>query len=1526
MDSNSAHLLALDFKKFIDYDDDILSESELSGDSCEYFNKGDPGLLKRSDSHEFSFDEEDFVTKPVRQSPQGEYLGLEPEPEIDSSHAEESRFIQKQSEYQNVRNVSEWLEHVHVGHQWSGDSSQEETDDSNVNDDIDTVDVIDRSRTPDAEQNLNENEIAEISNLDTGTSNVDEDFASQSLNEDISEDDTDDIEKMNRRNSPEMIYEKFDRNQWRSRSLQTPTISDRDSRGTGSNHDRSYSKQTDRARRVSASSSSSSNIDASYSHSGNDRRSYKSKVDHQPAYGDSRDFDRRNCHRRSLEKGSVRYASDSKPENKSAFTRVSEDNSAHRLRSGQRQERKHGSGNRGEHSSDHGSQRFSESVGSSDSATPRASTPKVGKTSHNDVTLYMSASPVTDEQRPTRSPRRKKDRTSENRKDHSHRNDHHGNTSYDEVPNHEDSNNNQVARGSNRTFPPSLVLALESYRDRREKSRDRETKSGRDSECDCVRPKRCASPSLARGRRSPVVEVIRHSLATVQSENVHRSLKYERDRFYIPSFSEFKEMRKSGMLPEFDKGPSEIEDSQNWQRTSSLRLPRERRGFKLDLHNLNNSDDFKSLSTENSPRNTLAPGSEDNSPLHTPRIGSTKQEDAQRAKDFKKSSALRNKVNQSKTQRHQSSSLKSDSEKTDGTVKVNDGSVSNHTMGSSDVSDISATRGNLTSVVSSKGKPMENRDTFEKPSNDGGKVANPGKTKQLKEKVVGKRNSVLEFEFDETDSVDRFDDNHGNIKQIKEKIPGKRSDVPEFEVHRTESVTKVGNSNGNKKQRKENIPGKRRDIPEHKFDGTESVMEVDNNSGNKKRIKDKITEKGSDVPDSKFNETDSVTKVSNERRGRKLNSLRQNMKDSFDSDDSGNLQVPIRRRLAVKQKAVCEENHTSEENATHEQKVDNKDPAKVVSNESSESDSCDSDVETCRENISKVSQTKKKKSVGSVIAEWTKDTMLTESDNARVRQEIQSVLQDQVEPENKKQREHISSIVSNCSVDSGIGTTTTTTPDERKTQVALPETKQDGKKDNGIERTDSGVGSENGDSLYKSEAKSGDSLEVNIGDIYKSEAKMESSTSITCEDCRLVLDLDGQQSMAGLTVCRKCEKRRVERKETIMEIVQTEISYGDDLNLILKEFYKPIKSAALLSDDQLDCVFLNLEELVKSNDKLADIFQDALDIASEEGDEEYTNVNLGKLILDNIDLFAPFEEYCINQATASVFLSTLESEKELLRVFLQVSQKENVQLRKLHLKSFLMSPVQRITKYPLLLSRLHKTTPEHHDDASAIKEAQKKTEEILEHINAKTQRVTLPGKSKNARRTLSFLSLNFNTSVSELKKLSLETLGWTKSDVKFLKIGRLQCSQPTDQMWQKVKKTDLQFKTVHVLLALHGQDVQNYKAPDEDEDDDRLLFPSNTVVKQAALVIFRDRTNEKFILHRDPIMLDKCVVSSELGMDELFEVMDMGSNDILVFKTDNVKETRKWIRYIRQPTKNLGGWRRRRNALANIMITSMARS
>lgn len=332
-----------------------------------------------------------------------------------------------------------------------------------------------------------------------------------------------------------------------------------------------------------------------------------------------------------------------------------------------------------------------------------------------------------------------------------------------------------------------------------------------------------------------------------------------------------------------------------------------------------------------------------------------------------------------------------------------------------------------------------------------------------------------------------------------------------------------------------------------------------------------------------------------------------------------------------------------------------------------------------------------------------------------------------------------------------------------------------------VERNDSGVGSETSKSSLSK---------------YRSKQEIFA----LCEDCETTLEATtGNIAL----LCRKCLKKRSERKEIISEIVETEEKYSKDLQIILEEFYQPMLVAGLLTPDQLSAIFLNVEELLENSQALAERLRDAVEIASEQGDEDLLTVNIGKMFLESMAMLHAFETYCVRQGAASLLLASLEKEKELLRIFLRVSQMENTMLRRMNLNSFLMVPVQRVTKYPLLLARLYKVTPSHYDHKDELKEAQHKIELHLNHMNSQTKDVP----SKLWRRIGSSSGRRSSTEMDlvniKLRKIAVDVLEWNHEEAKFALEGKLLFTQPTDNNWRKGRTIKL--NAVNAMLVINGK-------------------------------------------------------------------------------------------------------------------------
>uniref|UniRef100_A0A182WBX9 DH domain-containing protein n=1 Tax=Anopheles minimus TaxID=112268 RepID=A0A182WBX9_9DIPT len=494
-----------------------------------------------------------------------------------------------------------------------------------------------------------------------------------------------------------------------------------------------------------------------------------------------------------------------------------------------------------------------------------------------------------------------------------------------------------------------------------------------------------------------------------------------------------------------------------------------------------------------------------------------------------------------------------------------------------------------------------------------------------------------------------------------------------------------------------------------------------------------------------------------------------------------------------------------------------------------------------------------------------------------------------------------------------------------------------------IERNDSGVGSET--------SKTSRSR-------WQNPASASLLTKITpihlCEDCDGPVETQVTESgvMYAPLVCRKCGKKRAERKEIITEIVETEEKYGRDLQIILEEFYQPMLVAGLLNQDQLSAIFLNVEELLENNQFLAERMRDALDIANEQGDDDLLTVNIGKIFLEAAPMLHAFESYCVRQGAASLLLANLEKEKELLRIFLRVSQMENAVLRRMNLNSFLMVPVQRVTKYPLLLARLYKVTPAHLEGKELLKQSQEKIELHLNHMNREAKDVPTKlwrriSSSSPGRR----LSCELDMINIKLRKMAVDVLEWNHEEVRFAIEGRLLFTQPNDGNWKKSRTIKL--TSINALLVTNGKPTASYKA--DRALSETLSFPRHTGIREASLLLVREKGG-RYTLLREPLFLDRCIVCSEHDWEDYFEVQEILSKESFIFKVcsgcasgaprahqsisctkaechilklffspqaEDGTKTKQWYAQLQYHSQGMGTWRKRRNALANIMINGM---
>ncbi|XP_058553433.1 dynamin-binding protein isoform X1 [Neofelis nebulosa] len=196
------------------------------------------------------------------------------------------------------------------------------------------------------------------------------------------------------------------------------------------------------------------------------------------------------------------------------------------------------------------------------------------------------------------------------------------------------------------------------------------------------------------------------------------------------------------------------------------------------------------------------------------------------------------------------------------------------------------------------------------------------------------------------------------------------------------------------------------------------------------------------------------------------------------------------------------------------------------------------------------------------------------------------------------------------------------------------------------------------------------------------------------------------------------EQRMLEKRaKVIEELLQTERDYIRDLEMCIEHIMVPLQQAQIPNID-FEGLFGNMQMVIKvSKQLLADLeISDAV----------------GPVFLDHRDeLEGTYKVYCQNHDEAISLLEIYEKDEKIQK-HLQDSLADLKSLytewgctNYINLGSFLIKPVQRVMRYPLLLMELLNSTPESHPDKMPLTNAVLAVKEINVNINEYKRRKDL---------------------------------------------------------------------------------------------------------------------------------------------------------------------------------------------------------
>ncbi|KAJ3412174.1 cytochrome c oxidase subunit 1 [Chytridiales sp. JEL 0842] len=188
-------------------------------------------------------------------------------------------------------------------------------------------------------------------------------------------------------------------------------------------------------------------------------------------------------------------------------------------------------------------------------------------------------------------------------------------------------------------------------------------------------------------------------------------------------------------------------------------------------------------------------------------------------------------------------------------------------------------------------------------------------------------------------------------------------------------------------------------------------------------------------------------------------------------------------------------------------------------------------------------------------------------------------------------------------------------------------------------------------------------------------------------------------------------KGELMRLSVVYEFIETEMDYVKDLVIMVNYHKKEVQATKLVSDQDVNTLFSNLDQLIVANTKLANALQS----------KKEANVfieEIGDVIAECADSFKVYTTYCSNYPQAMKLVHQLQTRPE----FKEHTQKwmNSPEGRGLSLESFLIKPVQRICKYPLLMRELLKHTEKSHKDYPALEIATERIEAVVGLVNEAT--------------------------------------------------------------------------------------------------------------------------------------------------------------------------------------------------------------
>ncbi|KAJ8260075.1 hypothetical protein GJAV_G00176780 [Gymnothorax javanicus] len=201
----------------------------------------------------------------------------------------------------------------------------------------------------------------------------------------------------------------------------------------------------------------------------------------------------------------------------------------------------------------------------------------------------------------------------------------------------------------------------------------------------------------------------------------------------------------------------------------------------------------------------------------------------------------------------------------------------------------------------------------------------------------------------------------------------------------------------------------------------------------------------------------------------------------------------------------------------------------------------------------------------------------------------------------------------------------------------------------------------------------------------------------------------------GVQTTKDLDRQLRLRLCVLNEILNTERDYVKTLLFLQSAFLHRIRQTAedqqCLSPENVKVLFSNIEAILEVHKEVLTAIESSLE------PEPQPQHALGHVFLQFKGRFSVYGEYCSNHEKALRLLMELNKDPNVRTFLLHCMLLGGKKTTDVPLEGYLLTPIQRICKYPLLLKELLKRTPKKHADYPAVEVALQAMKAVCSNIN-----------------------------------------------------------------------------------------------------------------------------------------------------------------------------------------------------------------